>query len=78
MNIVHVKWLDANGGVREKWRPLSSMSGKPTIAHSLGAVLQDDVECIVICPHWTDDGDGDGEITIPKGCVVSVEIVGEA
>lgn len=78
MKIVHVKWLDANGGTKSGWRSLQSMGGDPTETHSTGLLLKDDLGSLIVVPHWTKDGDGDGEITIPKACVQSVLVVGEA
>jgi hypothetical protein len=77
MKLVHVIWWDANGGSRDGWKPLAAIGGSPTRTHSTGLLLKDDVERLIVVPHWTEEGHGDGEITIPKGCVESVDIIGE-
>lgn len=75
MKLVAVTWSDANGGHRMGWRPMKDMVGVPTKCVSVGFVVHDDMDCIVICPHSTDDGSGDGEITIPKGCILETRVI---
>ena len=68
---------NARSSAQDGWKPLSAIGGGPTRTHSTGLLLKDDVERLIVVPHWTEEGHGDGEITIPKGCVESVEILGD-
>ena len=78
VKLYKVVWKDAQVGSNLGWRELSELvQGKVAIAVSCGAVLVDDEEKVIICPHLlVDDGkitEGDAEIVIPKQWVVSME-----
>ena len=60
------------------WRELSELTqAKVATAVSCGAVLVNDEEKIIICPHMlVEDGnitEGDAEIVIPKQWVISID-----
>ena len=64
------------------WRELSELTqAKVATAVSCGAVLVNDEDKIIICPHMlVEDGkitEGDAELVIPKQWVVSMEELGE-
>jgi len=64
------------------WRELSELTqAKVATAVSCGAVLVNDEDKIIICPHMlVEDGkitEGDAEIVIPKQWVTSMEELGE-
>ena len=60
------------------WRELSELTqAKVATAVSCGAVLVNDEEKVIICPHvLVEDGnitEGDAEIVIPKQWVISID-----
>ena len=74
--IVKVEWLDASGGIKSGWRPTTDIrkGGKPAPAVSVGFLLTDDENAMIVCPHLVGENleDGDGEVVIPKSWVVKV------
>ena len=63
------------------WRELNELTqAKVATAVSCGAVLVNDEDKIIICPHMlVEDGkitEGDAELVIPKQWVVSMEELG--
>ena len=78
VKIYRVVWKDAQGGANVGWRELSGLTqAKVATAVSCGAVLVNDEEKIIICPHMlVEDGnitEGDAEIVIPKQWVISID-----
>ena len=71
MRICKVTWLDATGGNRSGWRPLKSLLGPPEKVISIGFILKDADDVIVLVPHMASD-EGDGEITIPRTWVTEI------
>lgn len=66
--LVLIEWTDACGGMRQGWKPTADMIGrKPHPCRSVGWIIEDADTHIVLVPHLSNDGDGDGELTIPKG-----------
>ena len=63
--LVLVEWDDAAGGHREGWRSLESMNPEPIRCRSVGWIRHRDDKKIIVVPHVSGDGDGDGEIVIP-------------
>jgi len=64
------------------WRELSELTqAKVATAVSCGAVLVNDEDKIIICPHMlVEEGkitEGDAEIVIPKQWVLTMEELGE-
>ena len=60
------------------WRELSELTqAKVATAVSCGAILVNDEEKVIICPHMlVEDGnitEGDAEIVIPKQWVISID-----
>ncbi len=77
VKIYKVVWKDAQGGANVGWRELDELTqAKVATAVSCGAVLVNDEEKVIICPHMlVEDGnitEGDAEIVIPKQWVVSI------
>jgi hypothetical protein len=78
---IQVVWKDAQGGANVGWRELDELTqAKVATAVSCGAVLVNDEDKIIICPHMlVEDGkitEGDAELVIPKQWVVSMEELG--
>ena len=76
VTIHRVVWRDAVGGSNTGWRPLSELmeQGVATVI-SCGAIIHEDEEKIIICPHIIVEDEkiieGDAEITIPKDWIIS-------
>jgi hypothetical protein len=81
MDIYRVVWKDAQGGANMGWRDLEDLKHiEVAIAVSCGIILVDDLERLVICPHFLLDEygaveQGDAEIVIPKQWVVSCDLL---
>lgn len=71
--LVRVTWKDPSGPT-EAWTPVEELGG-PDALHTVVSVgfLTKDGNVLVIVPHIADDSEGFGEISIPKGVVLSVE-----
>ena len=82
MRLVLIEWRDARGGIIAGWRPVSDMRKKsePSPAVSVGWVVREDEESVVVCPHLVGDAreEGDGEIVIPRDWVTRVVDLVEA
>lgn len=78
-DVYRVTWKDAEGGARIGWRDIEElMSGTVAIAVSIGVLLVNDEEKIILCPHFLPDEkgnpeQGDAEIVIPRQWVVKME-----
>jgi hypothetical protein len=72
MRLVLVEWADAYGGERSGWRPLAKMTEAPVVTTSVGYLASCRPDAVLIVPHVTADGDGDGEIYIPRGWITRI------
>jgi hypothetical protein len=71
-----VIWRDAAGGSNMGWRSIIALKEIETATViSCGAIIYEDDEKIIICPHMIIENDeiseGDAEIAIPKSWIVS-------
>ena len=71
-----VVWRDAAGGSNMGWRAMSELKDhKTATVVSCGAIIHEDDEKIIICPHMIIEDDqiseGDAEIAIPKSWIIS-------
>ena len=71
-----VIWRDAAGGSNMGWRSIIALKEIETATViSCGAIIYEDDEKIIICPHMIVEDDeiseGDAEIAIPKSWIVS-------
>ena len=79
MDVYRVIWKDAQGGHHQGWRDIEELQrDKPAVAVSIGVLIVDDPEKIVLCPHYLPDEKGnpemgDAEIVIPKDWVAVME-----
>jgi hypothetical protein len=67
-SLVYVEWEDARG-VTTDWVDLKELSRHPTsTCTSMGLLLGDHPDRIVICPHWFqgEPHQGCGEMVIPR------------
>tara|TARA_E500000178_G_C16995319_1_gene742866 strand:+ start:1170 stop:1466 length:297 start_codon:yes stop_codon:yes gene_type:complete len=85
LKLALVTWTDASGGSSLGWRDISEVLSEahPAKAVSVGYVLAETEDSIVICPHLMLDESGcpergDGELVIPKGWVERVEYLPSA
>lgn len=68
-----VYWVDACGGHRMGWRTIDEVASMGAAnAVSVGFVVSDTEDVIVVCPHMVDWEEGDGEIAIPKQWVKKI------
>jgi len=72
-----IKWVDAYG-VGSSWYEINDFSISNHYCFSVGWVVKENEESIVICPHISPENDeiesnrnGCGEMTIPKSAIVS-------
>lgn len=78
VKIYRVVWKDAQGGANVGWRELDELTqAKVATAVSCGALLVNDEEKIIICPHMLVEDEeiteGDAELVIPKQWVISID-----
>ena len=76
VTLYRVVWEDAHGGSNMGWRPLSDLMERDVVTViSCGAILHEDDEKIIICPHMiienNEISEGDAEIAIPKAWIIS-------
>lgn len=74
MQLVFVEWLDSFG-CSPTWEQLDGCSPRPLTCKSVGWLLHDDADCVVLVPHVaTPPGatgpQGCGDMTIPARCIV--------
>ena len=72
--IVEVTWRDSNG--YSKWESLADYAYlKPALCRTVGYLLHKDKKEIVIVftQSMENEGDGNGAIAIPRGCVKSIK-----
>jgi hypothetical protein len=72
MRRVEVTWVDAiSSGAG--WKSKDDVrKRKPAVCKSMGYVLTDEASHITLIAHETDDGDCDGDVTIPRGWIEKV------
>lgn len=65
--LVYVEWVDARG-VTTDWVPIEELtSGTPCICISVGLLLADEPDRVIILPHFgIDPNSGCGEMVIPR------------
>ena len=73
-----VVWRDAAGGSNMGWRSIIALKEIETATViSCGAIIYEDDEKIIICPHMiienNEISEGDAEIAIPKAWIISRE-----
>lgn len=75
--LVLVIWLDSYG-VSSEWQEITEIVAPPLTVSSVGWLLHDGEDCIVIVPHLSQADhkhakqQGCGDMTIPKVAVVSI------
>ena len=82
--LVYVKWVDSYG-CGHAWGEISDISPAPHYCHSVGWIVSESDECIVVVPHLSPAHDeigavenGCGDMTIPKVSIINqCEIIGE-
>lgn len=72
MRRVEVTWVDAiSSGTG--WKAKEDVrKRKPAVCKSMGYVLADEASHITLIASETDDGDCDGDVTIPRGWVEKI------
>lgn len=78
--LVLVTWIDSLG-CSSSWREKEYLTNsKPLLCRSVGWILRDDDNYIVLVPHTADetshsDWQGCGDMTIPRGMIQKVQIL---
>ena len=69
--LVIIEWHDAvTQG--HGWRPITKISQlEPEFIRSIGWIVKEDDKGITLVSSITADGDADGDVLIPVGCVIS-------
>jgi len=78
MRLVIVDWVDSTAG--EGWKTLREMKGAENglTCRSVGWILKESKECLVIVPHIAGESLDDpqfqvrGDMSIPKRCILKV------
>jgi len=77
MRLVLIDWLDSYG-CSSDWRHIESCNPKVLHCRSVGWILYEDADCIVIVPHLSDSEHHSapqqacGDMTIPFKAIVSI------
>jgi len=68
--IYYVEWEDARG-VHQEWTDLEVLASMDTcMCYSVGKLIREDKQQIVLVPHWGNDPqNGCGEMIIPKSAI---------
>lgn len=81
MKIVLIEWMDAHGGTCLGWRPIREIRDRePAAVVSVGYLLKETPEYVVVCPHMTKDENdkfdfGDGELAIPRAWIRKLKVL---
>jgi len=80
MRHVRVEWIDATSSHNAGWKTASEIIGSLTPSRSTftGWVLHEDEVYIIFAAHRIGEGDDeafDGDLCLPKGCIVSMKDV---
>ena len=76
MKIERIEWRDSFG-CSPNWGSLDKDMIKPLHCVSVGLVIHEDEDCVVVAPHWTEQHPGMdtqhycGDMTIPTVSIVS-------
>ena len=69
-NLCFVEWMDARG-TSPDWRTIDEAKNDGTcICHTIGWVIEETDEFIQIAPHFSDDEEVSGDMTIPKSAII--------
>ena len=71
MRLILIIWNDANSRTHE-WDDLSIFDTELSLCKSVGWVTAEDEKAITIVSSIQDDEHGGGDITIPRGCIISI------
>jgi hypothetical protein len=70
--LVLVEWFDAKGPTAD-WTEIKELVAQsPVLIRSVGYKIADTDHRIIILPHASADGDGFGEIVIPRGMLAKI------
>ena len=69
--LVLIEWHDAVAQ-GHGWRPIQKIGQlEPEFIRSIGWVVKEDDKGITLVSSITRDGDADGDVLIPLGCIIS-------
>lgn len=72
--LVYVEWLDAYTQAAG-WKNIKKLrKQKPVLVRSVGYLVKDDPDFIIVAGTYVEeDGDCDGDVTIPRGMIKMVK-----
>jgi hypothetical protein len=74
MKIEVVKWHDA-GGDQDGWKPTEDVDDINPVITSVGWVVKETERNVTLAMDWADDGDTNTRGRIPKGMIISREVI---
>lgn len=76
MYTVEVEWLDHSGWTNNNWRHIDEdRSLTPFKVTSYGVVVKETDDYIVLLPHLSENGAGQGTMCIIKSCIKKIRKV---
>ena len=77
--VVRVEWQDITGHDRPWWEPSDAGDLKPADITTIGLLVTENPEYLVVAGSWENDGGLLGNVNcIPRGVVRSLETLGNA
>lgn len=71
--LVRVDWVDSCSFSRQQWRSIDESKGlEPSKIQSVGFVLSEDKEHIVLTGSLDEEDHANGCHTIPRGCITKI------
>jgi len=79
LEAVEVWWLDAHGGTfpTGEWGKLGAKHLSAEVIRTVGLLVNQDKNGIMLCLSYTDQGETDSYIFIPAGCVTEINYLSE-
>ena len=76
--LILIEWRDAYG-VGTNWAPINDVTGTCLLCYSVGWLVFQDDDCVVVVPHMSQSGhphavqQGCGDMTIPRSAILSIK-----
>lgn len=76
MNLILIEWLDPASAMDSGWKDIEELKeqARPVMMKSVGWVLDETEEYLLLAAHIGSD-QCDGDLVVPRSCVVRVEIL---
>lgn len=74
MRVVHVEWVDSE--TETGWEPLSSVESRPLIAHTVGFLLKEADDFVMVAHSFDFENEHyNGAIRIPRCSIVKMSLL---